>query len=95
MESNNLLPEFTVEPSILNFEIMKKPSVVLTIEEEYLMEARTNSIKVSSVCLPKRIKEPNNLDINDWFNSLPIPHDYPMDIILPSYVLELSNNTIF
>jgi hypothetical protein len=97
MESNNLLPEFSIEPCILDFKTAGKPLAVLTVQQVKLEQAKNNCVKVQSVCLPKRITDPDSKhgDINDWFASLPIPREYPMDVIPPSYILELSNNRIF
>ena len=104
MESNNLLPEFSIEPSDVNFIakpvddfVLIKTKPTLSIEEIKLQQAKNNGIKVQSVSLPKRITDPNSnhKDLNDWFASMPIPREYPMDVIPPAYILELGNGRLF
>jgi hypothetical protein len=43
-----------------------------TKEQIFVKEQKNNGIKVASVCLPKRVLNPeeNKTDVNDFFNSL-------------------------
>jgi hypothetical protein len=69
----------------------------LTIQQIVLQQAKNNRIKVQSVSLPLRMTAPSsfNTDINDWFNALPVPYDYPLQAIPASYLLGLDNQRIF